>query len=218
VSASPIAQTILTLLCDSANIPRPRFFARAFSATRRPPKIGPKLLATLSPLAASGLFVGRNAGAAPALLRWRRRSARPLHSFSGPPVASKARATGPGPIAARIGPGMHMLSASSGHSGSSLRADMIFGKDRDGPNIMVAYGSRVPRERLQDLLRQPLCGHVLIYGAPLRRSVQRSGTIVTTPILSGLLRGFNARRSVGHLSEQESAGWQMRLSFWRGGR
>src|SRR6516162_8948008 len=28
--------------------------------------------------------------------------------------------------------------------------------------------------------------------------------------------GFNARRSVG-LNEQESAGWQMRLNFWRAG-
>jgi hypothetical protein len=52
--ASLIAQKIVTLLCDSANIPRPKFFARAFSATRHPPKLGPKLLATLSPLAGRG--------------------------------------------------------------------------------------------------------------------------------------------------------------------
>jgi hypothetical protein len=162
---STIAQTILTLLCDSANIPRPKFFARAFSATRRPPKNWTQACRHPVPTRGVGLFVGRqevrgsrlvsethafnrppernnfsttgsghlslgyspaggracalvkraawpvlrlaqtHTGAAPALLRRRRRLARPLRSFSGPPVASKPRATGPGPIVARIGPG-----------------------------------------------------------------------------------------------------------------
>jgi hypothetical protein len=46
--------------------------------------------------------------------------------------------------------------------------------------------------------------------------VLESGTAQTLLSPTAPIGGFNARRSVG-LNEQESAGWQMRLSFWRGG-
>ena len=44
-----------------------------------------------------------------------------------------------------------------------------------------------------------------------------SGTAQALLSPTAPMRVFNARRTV-HLNEQESAGWQMRLSFWRGGR
>jgi len=44
-----------------------------------------------------------------------------------------------------------------------------------------------------------------------------SGTAQALLSPTAPVRVFNARRTV-HLNEQESAGWQRRLSFWRGGR
>jgi hypothetical protein len=46
--------------------------------------------------------------------------------------------------------------------------------------------------------------------------VLESGTAQILLSPASPVGGFNARRSVG-LNEQESAGWQMRLSFWRAG-
>jgi hypothetical protein len=50
----------------------------------------------------------------------------------------------------------------------------------------------------------------------LARSSQSGRTAQTLLSPTAPVRGFNARLSLG-LNEQESAGWQMRLSFWPGG-
>src|SRR5207247_3838503 len=97
----------------------------------------------------------------------------------------------------------------------SLCADMIFGKDRirDRPISPRSPWQNPYVERLIGTLRRDCLDHILIYGerhlrrvltsyslyynetrthlglgkdAPLRRAVQRSGTITVTPILSGL--------------------------------
>jgi hypothetical protein len=86
---STIAQTILTLLCDSANIPRPKFFARAFSATRRPPKNWTQACRHPVPTRGVGLFVGRQEVRGSRLVS-------ETHAFNRPPERNNFSTIGSG--------------------------------------------------------------------------------------------------------------------------